>query len=322
MRIVFMGTPEFACKPLEALCQSKHDIVAVVTGADKPQGRGKKVTSTAVCQAADCANIVTIKAHSLKDDNLYQQLKEFDADLFIVIAFRILPKKLISLPKVGAINIHASLLPKYRGAAPINWALVNGEKETGLTSFFLKKTVDTGDIILREKINIQENENFDSLHNRLSEISGQFLLKTIDLIESGDYKLIQQDESLSSPAPKITPFDTLIDFGFPSENIVNFIRGMSTRPGAYTFFRGKKIKIYSAKVAEIDPFENESYQNQRPGTVIYAKKKLWVSSADGAIELLKIHPEGKKGMDGQAFLNGVRPEIGEIFGEIAQGVKE
>ena len=322
MKIVFMGTPEFACKPLEALCQGKHEIVAVVTGDDKPQGRGKKMQPTAVCSAATCANLEVIRAKSLKSNSLYEQLKALNADIYIVIAFRILPQKLIDLPRIGAINIHASLLPKYRGAAPINWALINGEKETGLTSFFLKKIVDTGDIILQKKLTILPNENFDSLHNRLSEMSGKFLLKSLDLIESGNYELSTQDENQASPAPKIKPFDALIDFGFPAEQIVNFVRGMSSRPGAYTFYNDKKLKVLSALPVEPELVEFSINENPRPGTVINVKKKLWVSCSDGAIEITQVQPEGKKVMDGKSYINGCRLQKGVLFGEITQGVKE
>lgn len=328
MKIVFMGTPEFACKPLEALCQSNHEIIAVVTGVDKPQGRGKKMNATAVCKAAECSNLNIIRAKSLKSNTLYEQLKALEADIFIVIAFRILPQKLIDLPRIGAINIHASLLPKYRGAAPINWALINGEKETGLTSFFLKKTVDTGDIILQKKLTILPNENFDSLHNRLSDMSGEFLLESLDLIESGNYELSTQNETQASPAPKIKPFDALIDFGFPAEQIVNFVQGMSSRPGAYTFFNNKKLKVLAAiPVAPDLPvapelLEISSNEIIRPGTVINIKKKLWVSCAKGAVELTQVQPEGKKVMDGISFINGSRLQKGALFGEITQGVKE
>ena len=229
---------------------------------------------------------------------------------------------MIALPRIGAINIHASLLPKYRGAAPINWALINGEKETGLTSFFLKKTVDTGDIILQKKLTILPNENFDSLHNRLSEMSGKFLLKSLDLIESDNYELSTQDENQASPAPKIKPFDALIDFGFPAEQIVNFVRGMSSRPGAYTFYNNKKLKVLSALPITRESIESYSNESPRPGTVINVKKKLWVSCSNGAIEITQVQPEGKKVMDGKSYINGCRLQCGALFGEITQGVKE
>ncbi len=315
-----MGTPEFACRPMQRLCQSNHELLAVVTGVDKQSGRGKKIQATPVCDSACEVDIPVIKAANLKSDELYEQLKALDADLFIVIAFRILPKKLIDLPQLGAINIHASLLPKYRGAAPINWALINGEKETGLTSFYLKKSVDTGDIIHQEKLTINDGENFDSLYNRLSEISGGFLLKTLEMIEQGTTPT-HQDESAASPAPKLSPFDGMIDFGLPSVRIVDFVRGLSTQPGAYTFFRGRKLKIYKA-IQALDIELDSSIETMRPGTLVSDKKRLLVSVADGLVELTEVVPEGKKPMDGRSFINGQQPKAGEIFGEIEKGAKE
>ncbi len=309
-----MGTPAFACPALKALHKSRHKILAVVTGLNKQIGRGRKVVPTEVASLAEQLQLNIIKPKSLKDEDLYEQIKSLSPDLIVVIAFRILPKRLFSIPKFGAINIHGSILPKYRGAAPINWALINGEKETGLSAFYLKQKVDTGDIILNEKITIDANDTFDSLYSRLSELSADFLLKTIDAIESGNVTPITQIESSASSAPKITPFDALIDFGFPAENVVNFVRGMSSTPGAYSFYKEKKIKILECeKVPE--------YQESdiRPGTIIRNKKKLQVQCANSAIEIKKILPEGKKIMDGVSFLNGFKPEIGEIIGELHQG---
>ncbi len=309
-----MGTPAFACPALEALHQSSHDIVAVVTGQDKQIGRGRKVIPTNVATLAEKLEINTIKPASLKDDSLFEQIKSLSPDLIVVIAFRILPKKLYSLAKLGAINIHGSLLPKYRGAAPINWALVNGEKETGLSAFYLKKKVDTGDIISQVKLNIEQDDNFDSLYNKLSNISAQFLLSTISQIESDNAEPLVQDESLASAAPKISPFDALIDFGFPAENVVNFVRGMSSTPGAYTFFKEKKIKILSCE--KVPDYQETGI---RPGSIIRNKKKLQVQCANSAIEITQVLPEGKKIMDGVSFLNGSKPEIGELFGELHKG---
>ena len=322
-----MGTPEFACQPLGQLCQSRHEVVAVVTGADKPSGRGRKTQATPVCQAAYCANLNIIKAARLKDQTLLDQLEALKPDLIVVIAFRILPQKLIDLPRLGAINIHASILPKYRGAAPINWALINGEKETGLTSFFLKKKVDTGDVILQEAIPIEDSDDFDSLHDRLCEKAGPFLLKTLDIIENGDVPLIIQDGSLATPAPKITPFDAMIDFGFPAAQVVNFVRGLSSRPGAFTHFRGSKLKILKVVAADEEtpaaPSDDaDAPQTARPGTIIRARKKLLVACAGSALELLQVVPEGKKAMDGPSFINGFKPQVGEILGETTLGEKE
>ncbi len=315
-----MGTPAFACPALEALHQSGHDVIAVVTGQDKQIGRGRKIVPTDVASLAQKLQIKTIKPASLKDDELYETIKSLSPDLIVVIAFRILPKKLFSIPKLGAINIHGSLLPKYRGAAPINWALINGEKETGLSAFYLKKKVDTGDIIHNEKIAINNDDNFDSLYKKLSDLSAKFLLETIKQIESGATAPLVQNDSEASAAPKITAFDALIDFGFPAKNVQNFVRGMSSTPGAYSYFNGKKIKILSCEIVpDYQETDIKSGTGIRPGTIIRNKKKLQVQCANSAIEITQILPEGKKIMDGASFLNGSQPEIGEIFGELHKG---
>ena len=314
MKIVYMGTPEFACAPLKQLHQSEHEILAVVTGPDKPSGRGKKLNATPLAQLASECNLPVLKPSSLKSDELFEALEGLQPDLIVVIAFRILPKRLYSLPKLGAINVHASLLPRYRGAAPINWALINGEKETGLTSFYLKSKVDTGDMILQEKTPIEATENFDSLYHRLSELAGPFLLKTLEQIEQGHRNSVIQDDSMATPAPKIGPFDALIDFGFPAEKVRDFVRGLSTKPGAYSFLNGKKLKILACRVSE-----ESGEPGTRPGTVVLAKKKLIVQCAASAIEITSLVPQGKRQMDGAAFINGFRPLQGEILGKVADG---
>ncbi|UCD63075.1 MAG: methionyl-tRNA formyltransferase [Candidatus Zixiibacteriota bacterium] len=310
MKIVFMGTPAFACPPLEALHQSTHEVLAVVTGPDKPAGRGKKLTPSEVSQLADRLGCETLKPVSLKDDAFQRRIEAMQPDLIVVVAFRILPKKLFSLPKHGSINIHASLLPRYRGAAPINWALINGETETGLTSFRLKSKVDTGDIILQEKAVIDPDDRYDTLYERLSRLAGPFLLRTIDIIESGRHAPAPQDESQASAAPKIGPFDALIDFGFPAEKVRNFIRGLSSKPGAYTSFRGRKLKILSCRLSP-----QQGPPGTRPGSIINTKKILLVQCAESAIELTSLIPEGKKQMDGSSFINGFKPQPGEILGK-------
>jgi methionyl-tRNA formyltransferase len=310
MKIVFMGTPDFARRPLGYLYKNtRHEIVAVVTGPDKKAGRGRKVTPTPVKKEADEFAIPVLTPASLKDEAFIERIRAYNADLFVVVAFRILPEKLFSIPKFGSINLHGSLLPKYRGAAPINWALINGEKETGLTTFFLKKKVDTGNIIYQEKIDIGDEENFDELYERMSNLAGPVIDKTLDLIESGKANPISQDSSLAIPAPKISPFDCMIDWGFPSANVVNFIRGLSTKPGAFTFFRNKNLKIFKAKNADIDMTEKI-----RPGQIINDKKRLLVAVANGAVEILDLLPEGKKRMTGEQFINGYHPKE-EILGE-------
>ncbi len=312
-----MGTPEFARKPLAALATSAHSIAAVVTGPDSRSPRGGKYVPTPVCQEAEKWGMPVIKVDSLKDDAFYEELKSVQADIIVVVAFKILPERVFTLPPKGAINIHASLLPKYRGAAPINWALINGEKETGLTSFILKKKVDTGDIILQEKVPIFDDDTYDSLSARLSELAGPFLLRTLELVESGRAVPRVQNDEIATPAPKIRPFDALIDFGFPAEKVHNFIRGLSSYPGAYTYFRGERVKVLSSALL---PSESDGSDDAvPPGTILPSRKKLIVQCAHSALEIRTLVPQGKKPMSGVSFLNGYKPQPGEQFGTIPKG---
>lgn len=314
-----MGTPEFACRSLAALADSKHDLLAVVTRPDKPSGRGKKLRPTPLSDEADRLGLMVLKPESLKSRSLLDELEAMQPDLFVIVAFRILPEKLFSLPRLGSINIHASLLPKYRGAAPIQWALINGEKTTGLTSFYLKKAVDTGDLILQREIDIEENDNYDSLSARLANDSGPFLLETLDAVEQGRINPVSQDNRLASPAPKISPFDAMIDFGFPSEKVRNFIRGLSSRPGAFTFFRGKRLKVLGCRLTE-DEADNRI--GSRPGTILVDGKRLVVQCADSALEITEVAPEGKKAMPSAGFINGYKPSNGELLGETKERFEE
>ncbi len=310
MKIVFMGTPGFARAILEHLIDSDHEILTVVTGQDKPVGRKRVPTPTEVRVLAERHGLSVLTPPSLKDDDLLQNLKALDADLFVVAAFRILPPRLFELPRLGSINIHASLLPKYRGAAPINWAIINGEKETGLTSFFLKKKVDTGDMILNQRTEIASTDTYDSLHQKLADMAGEFTLQTLDLISSGPGEPIPQSDSGASPAPKIEPADAAIDFDQPAEAVAAFIRGMATRPGAYTQFRGQKFKVQMA-MASNDATPTGSVS----GAIVSHKKKLLIQCRSGVVELTRVVPAGKKEMDGISFLNGFRPQAGESFGK-------
>lgn len=312
-----MGTPVFACKPLTALHESRHEVVAVVTGCDKRRGRSRATDHTEVCEVAHELDLLVLKPKTLKSSRLYDQLAALEPDLFVVVAFRILPERLFTLPKFGAINLHASLLPKYRGAAPINWALINGETETGLTSFFLKKSVDTGDMIMQEKIAIDESDNYDSLAARMSEVAGSFLLETLDLIEQPNFKPQVQKDQMATPAPKLTPEGAMMDFGFPAEKVNNFVRGLASKPGACTTFRNMKVKILAGRVVGATVTENV-----RPGSVLPDKKRLLIQCAGSALEITSLVPQGKREMDGRSFINGFRPESGELFGEVTQGATE
>ncbi len=310
MKIVFMGTPEFARHPLEYIHRSRrHEILAVVTGPDKPAGRGRSLRPTPVKKAASALNIPIMTPESLKSAEFLEDIRKFDAEIYVVVAFRILPKALYASPPKGAINLHGSLLPKDRGAAPINWALVNGEAETGLTTFFLKEKVDTGNVIYQEKVAIDPDETFDELYQRMAKLAGPVIETTLDLIEKGGVEPIRQDDSQATPAPKISPFDAMIDWGFPAQNVVNFVRGMSSVPGAYSSFRGKRLKILRAKAAE-----QETASNIRPGTIIEDKHRLLVAVSGGAVELTEVQPEGKGRMTGEAFLRGYRPDSNDILG--------
>ncbi len=317
MNVVFMGTPEFARANLAALCNSNHRVVAVVTGADKPVGRRRRLSPTVVRTEAEKHGLPVLMPESLKIPALRDQLSAFEADLFVVAAFRILPESLFALPRFGSINVHASLLPKYRGAAPINWALINGETETGLTSFYLKKKVDTGDLILQQKIRIADNDTFDTLHARLCELTGPFLLKTLDLVEKGEATAIAQSDSEATAAPKIHPAEAEIDFSQPAFRVRNFVRGMATRPGAYTYFRGNKLKVHACAVAE-----GVSVDRLPLGAVVPGQKRLLVRCGEGVLELLKVVPAGRKEMDGSSFVNGFRPQAGEVLAKSDEGAQE
>jgi methionyl-tRNA formyltransferase len=303
-----MGTPEFAGRPLTALCHSEHEVLAVVTGPDKPSGRGRKFVPTVCKTEAQRQGVRVFAPALLSDEQLYRDLEALAPDLFVVIAFRILPRRLFELPRLGSINIHASLLPKYRGAAPIHWALINGEAETGLTSFFLKRKVDTGDIIHRQILPIDPDDTYDSLSERLSEAAGGFLLDTLTIIESGRKAPQPQDEAEATPAPKLGPVDALIDFGLPAENVRNFVRGLATRPGAYTFYRGKRLKIFGCEVAS-----EAGLAGAHPGTLHVDSDRLLVACGREAVALRRLVPEGRKEMDGKSFINGFKPRSGELF---------
>lgn len=311
MKIIFMGTPEFARANLIALCESRHQLLAIVTGPDSKAGRGREMIPSVCRVEAEGRDLPVHMPDSLKSKALLETLGEYDADLFVVAAFRILPRRLYELPRLGSINIHGSLLPKYRGAAPINWAIINGEKETGLTSFFLADKVDSGDIILQSRIAIEDDDNFDSLHERLMARTSSFLLETLEAIEKGNKTAVPQDDNLSSPARKLFTEDAKIDFNMPVARVRNFIRGMSTRPGAYTYCREKKLKIHAC--APVPEYEGTKVS---AGEITEDRKRFIVWCADGPLELTRVVPQGKNEMDGSAFLNGLRPASKEKLGEV------
>jgi methionyl-tRNA formyltransferase len=315
MKVVYMGTPAFACPALTALHESRHEIKAVVTGPDKPVGRGHRLTPTAVKSEALKRGLKVFTPTSLKSRGLRESLAALQVDLFVVVAFRILPESLFAVPKLGSVNVHGSLLPKYRGAAPINWALINGETETGLSIFYLKKSVDTGDVIAQTRLSIEPDDTYDTLSGRMALAAGPFLVETLDLIEANRAKPVPQDDSEASGAPKLTPADGHIDFGFPAELVCNFVRGLSSKPGAYTHFRGKQLKILGCRPAD----DIELPDHYHPGRIVPDKKRLLAACARSVVELTRVVPQGKKEMDGPSFRNGFRPTPADVFGLTVQG---
>jgi methionyl-tRNA formyltransferase len=298
MRIVFMGNPDFAVASLQKIHEAGYDIVAVVTGPDKPAGRGLKVHYSPVKEYALKHNLPVLQPEKLTDPEFIETLKTLAPDLGVVIAFRMLPEAVWTLPRIGTVNLHASLLPKYRGAAPINWAIINGEKETGLTTFFLKHEIDTGNIIFNEKISIGDDENAGSLHDRMKEAGAALMLQTVKAIEDNSYPETPQPEfSELKYAPKIFKPDCILDFSKDVNEVHNKIRGLSPYPTAYTFIDNKVFKIYSATKEIVK-------HDLAPGTFIKESNTLKVAVDNGFIHLLEVQMEGKKRMNIEAFLNG------------------
>ncbi|NIP41683.1 MAG: methionyl-tRNA formyltransferase [candidate division Zixibacteria bacterium] len=294
-----MGNPQFAVPALEKLLSSRHEVAAVVTSPDRPKGRGKKPASPAVAEKAREKGLTLIQQENLSEQSFLAKITALAVTIFVVVAFRILPAELFSIPPRGAINLHASLLPKYRGAAPIQWAIINGERETGLTTFSIQKKVDTGGIILQEKVPIGPMETADDLSARMSVLGADLILQTLDLIESGDYEIIPQDNSQASKAPKIKPSDGHVDWSLPAEKIVNLIRGLSSNPGAYTHFDGKKLKLYRARLVEAE-------NSRKPGEIITANDRegLVIKTGKDAVLIDEIQMEGKKRLPCCDYMRG------------------
>ena len=293
-----MGTPEFAVPSLRILVENNYNVVGVITSVDKPAGRGRKLVQSAVKQFAVEHGLNVLQPKNLKAPDFVEELRALKADLQIIVAFRMLPEVVWNMPSIGTFNLHGSLLPKYRGAAPINWAVINGEKETGVTTFFLKHEIDTGDILMQEKLPIGEDETVGEVYGRMMEMGGGVVLKTVKMIEKGGYTLSPQDASKVTQAPKIFPETCEIDFEKTTGEVHNFIRGLSPYPGAWTTLNGKKLKVFKTKKS----IENHSKQ---VGTIVSDDKKfLKIATADGFVEVLELQLQGKKRMDTKAFLNG------------------
>lgn len=321
LKIIFFGTPEFAVESLDTLYSQGYNIAAVVTMPDKPAGRGHRMFHSAVKEYALRKGIPLFQPVRLKDEEFVSGLRRINADLFIVIAFRMLPEVVWSMPRLGTFNLHASLLPKYRGAAPINWAVMNGEKETGVTTFFLKHEIDTGDIIRQERITIGADENVGSVHDRLMHLGARLTADTVAHILAGDLKPVAQDELLNGaeaiPAPKIFKETCRIDWNRSASGLHNFVRGLSPYPCAWTELRTSgsggellaTLKIGETRIYNQHPREGA----MPPGTVSCMRQgKLIVSCGDGSeLEIMRLQPSGKKMMDTAEFCRGFRIPAGE-----------
>jgi len=297
MKIVFMGTPDFSIPSLKILLESNHKALAVVTQPDKERGRGKKISFTAIKQFAIDNNVPVFQPEKLKgNEEFINQMKSLQPDLFVVVAFRILPKEIFEIPKYGSFNLHGSFLPKYRGAAPIQWTLINGETETGLTTFKLAEKVDTGNIYLQQKLEILPEDNFGTLHDRMSELGAKLVLETVNLIEKGNYELKTQDDSLASPAPKITKEICDIDWNKSATEIHNLVRGLSPHPSAFFKYNEKVIKVYKTEIAE--------RKNIKPFQIEQTKTELIIGCGKNALKILELQQEGKKRLSAEEFLRG------------------
>lgn len=296
MRIIFWGTPQFSVPSLKILIDNKHTIEAVVTVPDKERGRGQKLMYSAVKEYALEKKIPILQPEILKSDEFISELKNYNSELFVVVAFKILPREIFTLPKYGSFNLHASLLPKYRGAAPIQWALINGDTETGVTTFALEEKVDTGNIYLQKKIQIMPDDNFGSLHDKLSILGAEAVIETVAQIEAGKAELKPQNAELATPAPKITKEIMRIDWNKSAEEVHNLIRAFSPHPGAYFNYEGKLIKVFRSKV---------DYSQHIPAaSVLQRDERLFFGCGSGTLEVMEIQIEGRKKMNTAELLRG------------------
>lgn len=305
-----MGTPEFAVPSLRAIAEADSDfeIVLVVTGKDKPRkSRKSEPEPTPVKKNARELGITVLEIDDVKDPRFAGTVARYRPDVIVVAAFRILPPSVFEQARLGAFNLHASLLPRYRGAAPVNWAIINGDKETGVTTFFLQKQVDTGNIILQEKTPVGPEETAGELAERLSVIGAGSVLKTLEMIRDGKAEPLPQNESLVTKAPKLTSENTRIDWAEPVDAICDFIRGLSPRPAAWTVFNHRKVKIYKAGSADYQLPEPEE-QAKVPGSLSMEGSRLFVMGLDGWVEILSLQMEGKRRMSAAEFCCGFRCE--------------
>jgi methionyl-tRNA formyltransferase len=305
-----MGTPEFAIPSLARLVESHHDVVAVVTGCDKPVGRGQRMCETPIKKFAVENNIPVVTPESLKSTEFAQELAEFDADLFVVVAFRILPRAVFTIPPKGTINLHGSILPKYRGAAPIQWAIINGDTETGVTTFFIDEKVDTGNIIQTRTMPIGPDDTAGDIHDRMAVMGAVVLANTVDLIAYDKAPRLPQDGEVTK-APKITRDICCIDWEKSATDIKNLIRGLSPFPGAFTTYQGSQFKVCCAQIASLD-----KELKAVPGEIVAVDKigEIIVATGNGYIAIRELQPASKRRMSVAEYLRGHGVELGTVLG--------
>ena len=307
MRVIFMGTPDFAVPTLEALIE-KHEVLAVVTQPDKPKGRGKKMVFPVIKEKALEHNITVYQPQKVKTPEFVEILKEYHPDIMVVVAFgQILSEEILNIPKYGCINVHGSILPQYRGAAPIQWSIINGEEFGGVTTMYMAKGLDSGDMILKAKEKIKPDDTYGSLYDRLSVIGADLLIKTLDLIENGEVKRIPQNDDEATFAPMIKPELEHIDWNGKNTDIVNLIKGLNPQPVAYTMLNDEKLKIWFAETIDGD-------YNGEPGTIVDVRKRDFVvMTAEGAVAVKEVQAQGGKRMSADAYMRGHAIEKGTIL---------
>ncbi|MCF2874967.1 MULTISPECIES: methionyl-tRNA formyltransferase [unclassified Tenacibaculum] len=305
LRIVFMGTPEFAVTILKHLVENDYNVVGVITAVDKPAGRGRKLNQSAVKKYALSQNLPILQPKNLKSEEFQEELKKWNANLQVVVAFRMLPKAVWAMPAYGTFNLHASLLPEYRGAAPINWAIMNGETKTGVTTFFIDDKIDTGEIILQKEVSIESDEILGHLHDKLMHLGAGLVAETVDLIAKGDVNTTKQTELEEKSAPKLYPHNCKIDWSKSLDEIYNHIRGLNPYPAAWTTILNGEDEI-SAKIYGVS--KEVIAHELEYGTIVTSKKELKVATKDGYLIIDQIKISGKKLMDSKSLLNGFQFE--------------
>ncbi len=301
LRIVFMGTPDFAVATLRALVENKHNIVGVITAPDKPAGRGRKIRTSAVKQYALEQGLPLLQPTNLKDQTFLSELESLQPDLQIVVAFRMLPKAVWQMPPLGTFNLHASLLPEYRGAAPINWAIINGETRTGVTTFFINEDIDTGAIIRQKEVEISKSDTAGDLHDKLMTLGSLLVIETVELILEGSVAPMEQSGAEFKPAPKLNKENCRIDWTEPLESVYNQIRGLSPYPAAWTLLSTDKGQT-ECKILEASIRQEE--HDLKPGSILATKKEIRVAVEKGYIQIERLQLSGKRKMDAVSFLNG------------------